>query len=294
MMRITKRQLRRIIKEERAKLLREAPAGGKIWIPEGTELYELLPGWLLKSDKVEEANGGIWITPSKGLTREMEKGLDSWRRRDRGIAPGAQGTYHRAKKTAPYVEWLKTAKALRAGKLPPNDLITNFINGREYLLDVYDVLGILLGAPTSIDASGFGPDWDPSPEKEKSAWELERERTAMIGYSPEELKRISEMEPPYLESGSVEELMALDDSPEVSGLVANFGALSAAQKLALKKVEELGQGSATIEDFKSLLDQVGKENFVSAAKAVSGALRQIEDGSADGLAAFYKDVIGLA
>ena len=102
------------------------------------------------------------------------------------------------------------------------------------------------------------------------------------------------MEPPYLESGSVEELMALDSSPEVSGLVADFGALSAAQKLALRKIEDLGQGDASVEDFKSLLDQVGKENFVSAARAVSGALRQIEDGSAGELAAFYKDVMELA
>ena len=288
-MRITKKQLRRIIKEERAKLLREAPAGGMILIPEGTELHKLAMKFVDKGTiEVEEANGGMWITSISGYKHYIDIGKDSWRYRDRDVPVSAQTIYGYAKETAPYVEWLKTAKALRAGKLPPNDLITNFTNGRSWKIDFNTALGILLGAPTSIDASGLGPDWDPSPRREKTPEELERQRAFYAARAKAE-----QVTAPYLESGSVEELMALDDSPEVSGLVADFGALSAAQKLALRKIEDLGQGDASVEDFKALLDQVGKENFVSAAKAVSGALRQIEDGSADELTAFYNDVMGL-
>ena len=176
-MKITKRQLRRIIKEERAKLLREAPAGGMIWIPEGTELHKLAMKYVDRGDiEVEEANGGMWITSIDGYEYDMDIGKDSWRYRDRDVAVSAQTIYNYAKETAPLVEWLKTAKALRAGKLPPNDLITNFTNGRSWKLNVFTVLGILLGAPISIDASGLGPDWDPSPKREKTPEELERQR----------------------------------------------------------------------------------------------------------------------
>lgn len=288
-MKITKRQLRKIIKEERAKLLREAPSKYLIFIPKKTAMGK---DWtermasprgiergLIDGMTYEEDDAGIYITDidyTAGPGRDVMTGINSWNALDSDTGSDdmekkrAKWAAEEADFIGDFASWVNAGNAVRAGQAPPKKFLNNKAITR---LSVEKIIGRLIGAPTSVPerktkvAYGSALPGDPT-----LAWRNDLS--------------------PHLESAGIEELMALESGPEVEGLVAEFGALSAAQKFALKKIEELGQGYASIGEFNTLLDQVGKENFESAAETVLDTLRQIGP-PADDLVTFYNDVMDM-
>lgn len=291
-MKITKRQLRRIIKEERAKLLLEAPSKWLFFIPKKSPMYtewsnvyagpasEGRPQ--LDGVTYEEDDAGVYITDidytAGSAGKDAMKGINSW-----NAADGDDDSDDMEKKEAKWAaeaadyigdfkSWVRAGNAVRAGKAPPKKFLNNKALTR---MNVFKIIGRLIGAPTSV------PD-----RKTKVSY-----GSALPGDPTLEWRNDLT---PYLESAGLEELMDLESEPgdAVAGLVAEFGALSAAQKLALKKVQELGYSPGTFEDWNKLLAQVGKENFESAVEAILDPLRQIGP-PADGLVEFYDNVMGL-
>lgn len=273
--RITRRQLRRIIREVKHN---EAPAPGLLWFQEGTDLYDQTMVWAKQvmphaQIPIREENGGVWVvdpSPRGRNDREVEAGKKSWCEKPGRWQTELKST--RKKKISP-ADWFAVAQDTRAGRPLRPEL--NYFEGKiELDYEYFFVLGRLLGADLSMDPSA--PGFTGCAKKKK--------KTAPVGPGP------------YLESGSIGELMDLDpeEFPEVDGLIADYSALSAAQKIALGKIEDIGYGDASVADFMKVLKQVRPQNFLSAFDAVASTIRQIEYGSADTLYQFYSEVAELA
>ena len=58
-------------------------------------------------------------------------------------------------------------------------------------------------------------------------------------------------------------------------LIADYSALSAAQKIALGKIEDIGHDGANVSKFMKVLKQVRSQNFLSAFDAVASTISQI-------------------
>ena len=99
-------------------------------------------------------------------------------------------------------------------------------------------------------------------------------------------------ESPYLEYGSIGQIMDLDpeEYPEVEYLNDAFSSLTPAQQKAIKEVEMAGYEGEPMEP---VLQQVGPANFLAAYDAAD-ALRSIEYGAAEELDNFYYEVATIA
>lgn len=269
--RITRRQLRRIIREVKHN---EATSPGLIWFQEGTPLYEKTMMWATFSNEayridVREENGGVWVLDTNirlFTDTDFVDGKRSWCQKPR------RGTNAADMKTISPADWFAVAQDARAGR-PLRPELENF-EDKLHLAYEYDfTLGRLLGADLSMDPSAPG----------------------FTGCAKKKKKKASGPGP-YLESGNIGELMDLDpeEFPEVDGLIADYSALSAAQKIALGKIEDIGQDGASVSKFMKVLKQVRPQNFLSAFDAVASTISQIEYGSADTLYQFYSEVAELA
>ena len=272
--RITRRQLRRIIREVK---LNEAPSPGLLWFQEGTRLYKEAMRWgTLPFEQariaIREENGGVWIVDPGGWSGgdrgyQMEAGKNSW------CEKPANPQKVKAMKQISPADWWRAAQAMRAGR--PLSAELQDVGAKMDLSDegYFFTLGRLLGADLSLDPSAPG----------------------FTGCAKKKKKKASGPGP-YLESGSIGELMDLDpeEFPEVDGLIADYSALSAAQKIALGKIEDIGFDGANANKFMKVLKQVGPQNFLSAFNAVASTISQIEYGSADTLYEFYSEVAELA
>jgi len=317
-MKITRRQLRRIIKEE---LLREAVGSGILWFEEGSLLYneiiafdenrpQIAPSWAGKSKSsgnkgpsfLQEANGGVWLTSVDAFKHEVDGADFSYfedARKSVCTYKGPAGTEAAAAMDMPFApdgatwlsadekppirkKWGLIAQACREGR-PLSGELENmiaavFAGARSRVQAFLWIIGRL----TAMDLTGL------SEPGYTGCWDPKSKD------GPRKKKRSKPG--PHLESGSIDELMDLDyeEFPEVDGLVADFGTLSSAQKKALSKIEDMGYGDASVADFKNALKQVGPQNFLTAFDAVSSAISEIEFGSADTLYSFYSEVAELA
>ena len=262
-MRITRRQLRRIIREVK---LNEAPSSGLMWFQEGTPLYRET----MRRDhvfRIREENGGVWVLTG---WRSTETGEVRWGVTESENSWCQKRGSEQALEVASPADWFAAAQDYRAGRPLRPELKTFEVDALDEL-DYYWVLGRIMGADLSLDPST--PGFTGCAKKKKAS-----------GPGP------------YLEFGSISELMDLDPEEflEVDGLIGDYSTLSAAQKLALSKIEDIGFEGASVKDFQKVLKQVGAQNFLSAFSEVGSTISQIEYGSADELYSFYNDVARIA
>ena len=327
-MKITKRQLRRIIREVK---LNEATSTGLLWFQEGTRLYDEViafdesrpqtaPSWRYKDKDgdgpksaaaraakdasfLQEADGGVWLTSLNAFKHEVDGsdysyfddgrhsvcsypsrlGVNAGNTMDMPFAP--QGARYLSDDELPPIrkKWGLIAQACREGR-PLSGEQENMIDtvfsasGRGSTYVLMSIIGRLSAMDlTGLSGPGYTGCWNPKAKDGPG-----KKKKGKPG--------------PYLESGSIGELMDLDpeEFPEVDDLIADYSALSAAQKIALGKIEDIGFDGVNANKFMKVLKQVGPQNFLSAFNAVASTISQIGYGSADTLYEFYSEVAELA